>query len=168
MNNLKGYDELNAKINALLNKGLHTDIEYLMANDFCYLSTTDTVHCSFFAIKSDEYWQKFIGRKFGLKLYDYDMWIFSVLHEIGHYNTLDEVTDRDYNYSRFVKWIIERPFVSGTKLANDIYFGLPDEIIATAWAVRFFRKHKKLCRRLSEQAFDYIKEFYTLNNITED
>lgn len=165
---LKGVENLNSKMTALLNNGLGTDIDYIIGADFCFWSDSDSVQFSPFMMNDcDNYWRQFLKNRFKLNIEMRDMWIFSVLHEVGHYHTLDDVSDFNEKYSRVVKWVIEKPFVSSTRLASMIYFALPDEIVATAWAVRFYKKHRLLCQRISEQAFGYIREFLDENGVTE-
>ena len=168
MTELKGVDKLNKDITNVLNNGLHTDLEYILGTDFCYYTESEQIQFAVLMMsKSDTYWRKFIEQRFGLSLNERDMWIFSILHEIGHNRTLDNVDDYNYNKARFIKWLIEKPFIGGTKFANMVYFGLADEIIATAWAVHFFKKHKKLCRNTSEKAFILIKNFLDDNGVSE-
>ena len=47
------------------------------------------------------------------------------------------------------------------------YFNLPDEIVATEWAVNYARTHRTELRELWEKVTDALAEFYA-KNITEE
>jgi hypothetical protein len=46
------------------------------------------------------------------------------------------------------------------------YFNLPDEILATAWAVNYARKHPKKCAKMWRKCEKALHKFYA-KNLTE-
>ena len=57
---------------------------------------------------------------------------------------------------------------STTQLDIDTDKVLPDEIIATAWAVNYAKQHPQKIRKMHNAILNALMEFYTINNLTED
>lgn len=102
-----------------------------------------------------------------------DIFLWSLLHELGHHETIDTISDADYCYSFDEKQRIREQLsgVSAEKneklymqIANDYYF-LPDEIAATCWAVDFVTKNQHRVRQLWNELQPAIKDFYRLNEV---
>ena len=85
-----------------------------------------------------------------------DVFLYSILHEIGHSQTLDDVDDEDYAYS------LDR---KAQPISNYEYFKLPDEIAATQWAVDFLNNNTEKVRLFWEEFVPKMMNFYKKNNI---
>lgn len=85
-----------------------------------------------------------------------DVFLYSILHEIGHSQTLDLVNEEDYAYS------LDR---KAEPISNYEYFRLPDEIIATQWAVDFLNENTEKVRVFWEEFVPLMMNFYKKNNI---
>lgn len=75
---------------------------------------------------------------------DYSLLVWSILHEIGHYYTLD-FCDDDSELRLFLA------FCDGSLIEiQDAYFNLESEWEATEWAIDFIIEHSKLCKIFSK------------------
>ena len=54
------------------------------------------------------------------------------------------------------------------KLINYKYFSLPDEIMATSWAVDYMKKHPRIIAKMWDEMWSAILNFYEKNNLEED
>ena len=74
----------------------------------------------------------------------YSLLVWSILHEIGHYYTLD-FCDDDSELRLFLA------FCDGSLIEiQDAYFNLESEWEATEWAIDFIIEHSKLCKFFSK------------------
>ena len=106
---------------------------------------------------ADRHFTEFIAERFGYKK-DYPFAL-SLLHEVGHSKNNEEIVDNIYAFCIGEKFKIQKAL---NKTADDDnerikeldyrYFNLPDEIMATAWAVNYAGKHPKQVKKI-EQVF---------------
>ena len=82
---------------------------------------------------------------------DCHWWLISLLHEIGHVETYEEVKHdkREIIYS-ILKMAFEMGDVSIVKL-NNAYFNLPAEYDATYWAASYYLSNTDKCNALLSQ-----------------
>ena len=78
-----------------------------------------------------------IADNFSLKLW-------TVLHEVGHYYTMDETED-DLDTRALCAMIPVEQARKSVEI-QDMYFNIENEFIATDWAIDFALTHPKLCR----------------------
>jgi hypothetical protein len=82
--------------------------------------------------------------------------IYSLLHEIGHYHTRKILNAEPHELR------------NKANAANDncvTYFALPSEIAATAWAVEYARQHFCMLEVLQEKIEDKMHDFLRDNNL---
>lgn len=79
------------------------------------------------------------------------------LHELGHYFTYESFTKEQDDYDTKVRAILEKAFESkNEKIVNKamrVYYNLPQEIVATQFAVEYATKFPKETKML-EKALD--------------
>ena len=118
----------------------------------------------------DVWFTEFIQERFGYEVrYPF---IMSLLHEVGHHKNNDDVIGAVYDFC-----IEEKERIMYETLAADDeetakaltwqYFNLPDEIMATAWAVNYARKHPKKIKKMWKKSKKALLDFYKENNIFE-
>ena len=113
----------------------------------------------------DKWFTKFIKERF-----DYDVrypFIISLLHEVGHHKTSDDISDGVYNFCMAEKERINEEMLTATgkesKKLEWQYFNLPDEIMATKWAVDYAKKHPKKIKKMWKKSQKALLEFYQKN-----
>ena len=89
-------------------------------------------------------WSNFLKEEFKV---NYNPYVMSILHEIGHIETYTEDlnTERELTYFLLQMKYEEDNFED----FNNEYFKIPMEYYATEWAINYYRKHKKECERFA-------------------
>ena len=89
-------------------------------------------------------WSNFLKEEFKV---DYNPYVMSILHEIGHIATYTEHlnTERELTYFLLQMKYEEDNFVD----FNREYFKIPMEFLATEWAINYYRDHKEECDRFA-------------------
>lgn len=74
---------------------------------------------------------------YGLDLSDETAYVvFSLLHEMGHHMTLDDMDDEDATNEIAMREVIH--LIEDVDTANQAYFKLPSEVLANDWAYEHF------------------------------
>ena len=161
-----------------LNKAIRTAFEPLgvkkmrLAEDYGYYITDDTIEYRITEGHIEDKWfNQFIKERFNYKVKN--TFIFSILHEIGHLNTLAEIRECDILYDfcenekdRIRQEMNEAENIKQSKKLEWQYFNLPDEIAATAWAVDYAKENEEELAEIWKLIETALHEFYA-KNITE-
>ena len=94
----------------------------------------------------------------------------SLLHEIGHHMTYIYLTDKEVNACIKAKNQIIKDLDKENANIEELmqrYFNLVDEYEATAWAVEYYTENEAKMCYLWEIINKALQEFYELNNIVE-
>lgn len=84
---------------------------------------------------------------FHLGLYDIKKTVWQVLHEIGHYFTLDIADeDEDEQIERAICSLIDRDTAENNEQIMNMYFNLDKEYQATEWAIDYANYHYRKIR----------------------
>lgn len=168
LNRLTGIKKLNRVVKKAL-EPFGIDNTYLW-EDFEYRFENNAVGFSLATVSTDEWFNEFVEKTFNYTVTN--TFIISVLHEIGHAETENFITDEIYN-----KCIIEKIKINkALETENNLkkikalefkYFDLPDEYEATAWAVEYAREHEQELAEMWQEICKGLQEFYTENNLTE-
>lgn len=79
--------------------------------------------------------------------------VWTLLHEIGHYETQDDYDDEEYEQGLNIKLNLACLPPKGLRddeKLQDKYFNIVEEWVATEWAIDFVKHHKKLCKKWSK------------------
>jgi len=167
---LKGLVALNKAISKILNR------EFGISNAECsdsysYDYLDDTIRFKLDVDIEDEWFSEFIYETFGYEVEN--PFIMALLHEIGHAETEEDVTEDEFSYCfNEKKKIAER--MDNTEDPAQLkayeweYFRLPDEIKATTWAVEYAMENPNAIKALWEQIHPILMEFYKVNGIIEE
>lgn len=75
---------------------------------------------------------------------EFSLTLWSILHEIGHYHTID-YAEEDLA-TRALCAAIPKEVAEKNPSIQDLYFNMDDEFLATDWAVDFAYNHFRLCK----------------------
>lgn len=166
MAKVKGRKKLNKAITKLVKPfGIS---KAKVGNDFAYYFNDEHIE---FQITcgdwSDQMFDKFLLSKFGIECpYPF---VISILHEIGHHITFEELTTAEINKSYKAKDRLAKTFPKATGKKKEAlefeYFNLPDELAATTWAVDYFSHHREECDEMYKKACKALRKFYKKNGI---
>ena len=138
---------------------------------YTYYPETEDIGYQITEGEQDEFLNDFIYDRFGYKVKN--SFIISLLHEIGHHKNNDDVEGDVYDFCLSEKDRIstELAYAKNKKERRKLnyqYFNLPDEIMATAWAVNYAKKHPKKVKKMWENCEKALHDFYRINNVTGD
>jgi len=167
---LKGLVALNRGISKIVNA------EFGISNAECsksysYSYIDDTIYFKLDVDIEDEWFSEFIYKTFGYQVNN--PFIMALLHEIGHAETEEDVTEDEFSYcfdekKRIGECMDNTEDPTQLKAYEWEYFRLPDEIRATTWAVEYARENPNTIKALWEQIHPILMEFYKVNGITEE
>lgn len=173
MAKLKGVKKLNKAIKkALAPLGvekvkLYTEWQYDFETDTLYYSLTDSI--------VDIWFNEYIRDTFHYIVNNTgeDTFIISVLHEVGHRETIDFISDKTYNKclkekEKIFKAIENAETETEAKKIEYKYFSLTDEHQATKWAVDYAKHHRKKIKKMQKAVAEAVTKFYEKNNLAEN
>lgn len=76
--------------------------------------------------------------------------LWSILHEIGHYETENDVEEYDEDYETRIYLMLTDKRVRNNPLIQNKYFNLPAEFMATEWAKEWVDENFSLAKKMSE------------------
>ena len=152
------------ELNAIITKELRPfGIEKAeLGREFQYEYETDVITFCIVPDYTDRYFTDFLDDRFDYE--DKYPFAMSLLHELGHKENNDDIEGDVYAFCIGEKY----------KIANDIndcddedrmkllyyrYFSLPDEIMATSWAINYAKKHIKQVKRWEQMFSQAIEEY---------
>lgn len=129
------------------------ELDFAEGKEFVYDYPTSTVYYTFNTSKVDKWFMDF-AKANGLKV-KCSCFILSLLHEIGHNETID-MTDDEIDKSEY-----------DVNSKDDVfeYFMLEDELEATLWAIDFINDNKEFIKNLDKQIINIIGEWFMINRI---
>lgn len=98
--------------------------------------------------KLDKMFLNFLQKEFGVQI---NMFMISLLHEIGHIMTYDDELDDDRTLTYGVLKCLYEEGKSSVEKYNDMYFRISAEYEATAWGVQYYLENKEKCDKLIEK-----------------
>ena len=136
-----------------------------MGDTFCYCLGSSTINYTLIEEPEEKY---FLNHVFSLApdLKGYNGFLISFLHELGHHYTLDELSEEEVNESLDTKRRINNEYTDGRIDLQEEYFNLPDEAVATNWAIEYIRNNRKKIDEFWSKLLNVIIQFYE-SNITE-
>ena len=123
-----------------------TNTIYLDVNENCdgFLRHLNKVHLL-------QYYEDNAMFNMKLGLHDINKIVWQILHEIGHYFTLDFIVeDEDEQTERAICSLIDEETADNSEKIQDMYFNLEKEWQATEWAIRYADRHYRKCMLISK------------------
>ena len=146
--------------------------EAVLSDEYAYDFASETVSFKIFENgMEDKFFTDFIRERF-----DYECpfpFVLSILHEIGHHKANDEIEGAIYDFCIAEKERIATAIESciswdDVQFYEYQYFNLPDEIMATQWAVNYAKKHPKKIKVMWENMKKALYKFYEENGIFDE
>ena len=93
--------------------------------------------------EEDRIWSQFLKQEFNV---DFNPYLMSVLHEIGHIVTYTEDLNEERNVIYF---LLQMKYEEDNfEEFNREYFNIPMEYHATEWAINYYRNHEVECNNI--------------------
>lgn len=167
MNKLKGKAKLNKAISAELKPFGISKAELSDEYSYCFEDESIAFKITENGME-DIFFNDFIKERF-----DYVCafpFVLSLLHEVGHHKANDEIEGAIYDFciaekERINIAINESSDIEEIKAFEYQYFNLPDEIMATQWAVNYAKTHPKKIAEMWTKMKKALFEFYKTNGV---
>lgn len=162
---LKGLRKLNHQFTKFV-KTIEPELSAEMGIEFDYVFTKNLVHYSLAIPQSqNDLWEEFLKDTFNFDLGE-NVFLLSLLHEIGHHETMEDLTefwDIDSLEKEVIQYKVNNN-LEGKKPYFD-YFNLPLEYAATEWAINYYNSNKQKLDKAFSILINNIRHFYKRNNI---
>lgn len=136
-------------------------------DEFCYWSDDETIGYTIIVGElSDEAWTEYVKDTFNYTIEN--IFVFSLLHELGHHFTLNNYSNRERKKEdeavNFIEAKLKKSITKETdKQLYKEYFNLPLERVATEWAVNYARSNKEKLDSFWERLQTAFNYFYSEN-----
>ena len=165
MAKLKKINKLNKTVSAQLAPfGIS---QAICGNEYAYYFDDEKITFALTVGMSDKWFDEFIKVRF-----NYEVkfpFVITLLHEVGHHKANDNICDDIDEFCMTEKERIETRMgedditVEEQKQLTWQYFNLPDEIMATQWAVNYAKKHPRKVKKMWNEIAPVLMEFYQAN-----
>lgn len=118
--------------------------------EFAYYDNFEVITFTFTRYEDDIDLINYIEKTYEVE--DLEPWyfIYSILHEIGHHMTLNQLTEEEYEEENIYRQLITD---------NEAYFNLKAERLANDWAINYLSEHFEDCWKLQRKCFAIIKHY---------
>lgn len=151
---MKGLNKITEKINEFLKP---FDCECKPGTDFAYYYAYSLITYSFIVPTRDRLEFLDSVNRLNPKV-EADMFLWSLLHELGHHETMDFLEDDEAEECVHIKENI-------TENNRKDYYDCIDEVMATTWAVDFANENYSLLENFWKELQPLIFDFYSLNDL---
>ena len=161
-------EELNRVVNDFTERfGLRAEL----GEDFAYYPESEVVTYSLLINeRADRTFSTFLRENF--PDIEADLFLWSLLHEVGHHMTIDQWEDAeqdefDEKKDRLSLLYREEDGESGEEIDELFYdyYETPDEFEATSWAADYMRENSEEVEKFNREMKDMLMHFFFLNNI---
>ena len=166
---LKGVKKLNKKMSEIFSGFGISEVK--LSDCYAYYTNSECITFQIVDREENDWFMEFIEERFGYKV-EYPF-IMSMLHEVGHHMTLDDLGEYTYRFCEEEKDDIEHVLSYSRdeeeqRIYEWRYYNLPDEIIATDWAVKYAMAHPRAIKRMNDKVMKSLAEFYEVNMVEVD
>lgn len=99
---------------------------------------------------------------------DFESFAISLLHELGHIETMKKFDKATLKFDAIRKAIIQTAIdtnLDRKRVVAKTYYSLPTEYKATEWAVNWINRHPNKYKMMLNRLEKAITDFYKINNI---
>lgn len=139
------------------------EVECFMSYDFAYYNTTKEVSYTLFEMPLSDYGFRLYLEKTYPEIELCSMFTFSLLHELGHYLTWENMSKKKRLKSKKDKKRVEktREYSEQDKIDKQIaYCGVYEERIATNKAVYLLNNNRELIKSFEKEFFKTVHNYY--------
>ena len=169
---IKGLETLNKDLTKLLRKyGISSVSVNCEIDGFEYHHEDKSINVSLVDTSENlgfVWFEEFVTRRFNYM--PINSFMILLFHEIGHANTTIDTLDEYFTPKREKLYArMEEEYDDNAKCKSVFfeYFDSVEEIVATAWAVDYMKKHEVEIANLYYKIVKALNKFYKANNLTE-
>lgn len=157
------------KIAKLISKFICGTCQVYPADLFAYSPNEPLItFCLDEATEDNRIWKEYLQETFNFKLTAENVFLMSVLHELGHHATFPNFTIEEWKEQASEKCLEDQKFET-EKEYFAAYYNLPIEIAATTWAIKMYNEHRPYmrawCQRFNCAIRHYEKKHKIKNSL---
>ena len=145
----------------------HFGIKCRYADDFAYFYYKKIVSYSIQEDITNKWYMDFVEKTFKYK--PINCFVFSFLHEIGHHFTMDDIDCEIDAFCQEEKARIDEEIKNANvyqrRGLSMKYYALPDEYIATKWAVEYEKNHREEVKKIWKNIELILYMYYKMNGL---
>lgn len=126
--------------------------------EFSYYPETNKISYTIIQYTTDDLITQLINEKYKVNIEPF-YFIFSLLHEIGHHMTIDELTDEEWENDLLCRQMVI-PYIGDEIGQGKAYINLTAEDLATSWAIDYIDSHLKECAQMQDRFVKIINHYY--------
>lgn len=130
----------------------------ICGDEFSYFPTNEIISYTVYDFNTDELFIELVNEKYLVDIKPF-YFIFSLLHEIGHHMTMDDLTQEDFDNDMFCRQVII-PQIKNERECLKAYINLTAEDLATTWAIDYIDTHIKECIEMQNKIYKLINHIY--------
>ncbi len=155
-------EKLNKQMTDTINKCCGLNITATLATGFEMSQNNQSIYYSITVDKCDKDFCNFVNKTWNcnFKPQSVELMELSILHEVGHFKTFPYFSNNNFAWNQLCKLFINKMPKCLSRLQNYLYFHLPLEKTATAWAVNYLRKCPKKAKVLEKEMVASVTDFY--------
>lgn len=138
-------------------KAIDKELEVVLSDTFSYEYDTSTIAIDLFEDFDEENdaFTKYLEQHYKptIKLCPF---VWSLLHEIGHHQTLDYFFSRQSKVICALKRLLIYSKIIPFQMRQKLYFSFKEEKLATKWAIHFAEKHKTSMIQFNQMIEEYL------------
>lgn len=136
-------------------------------SDFSFDPEDDRVYFSVIvAERADRLFKEYVAKTFNYSIPN--IFMLSLLHEVGHFFTLYTFSKEEIKKARKVKKHIEKELEkNNSDEVYSRYFDLSIEKVATEWAINYYKENTKRCEDFYSKFLQTLKAEYKRLGVTE-
>jgi hypothetical protein len=140
----------------VISKFINAECSVCEANLFCFIPDENIITFTF----QDDYesnfeWKKYLKNCFNFELTNENLFSMSILHELGHYHTINLFNPTEWE-EQATEMVLEK--VPEEERIQS-YFKMPIEQAATAWAVKYYNENELKMRKWNHRFNCAIKHY---------
>ena len=124
--------------------------------EFSYYPETDRISYTIIQYTTDDIIIQLINKKYNVDIEPF-YFIFSLLHEIGHHMTIDELTEEELQNDLICRQMVI-PYIEDEIGQGKAYINLTAEDLATSWAIEYIDSHLKECFEFQNKCIEIMKK----------
>jgi len=164
---LLGIEELTAAVDGIIWDIVGMDANSNLSTDFgAYCDMNEIDFAVVVLERMDSMFSQFVKETFDVTIEDtIDLWCLSLLHELGHLQTMDFIP----NYIQLANKLEKKVIDKFSKIDSICYkyFSLTVEYEATQWACNWIKDNPTKYDEMRNTIAKALEDFYKINNVED-
>ena len=132
-----------------------------LSDEFCYYSGEEKITYTITWQDQDDEFIELVNEKYNANIQPW-FFVFCILHEIGHHETIDDLTEEE-----LANDVLLRNSIQFFEHQGRAYINLKAEDLATSWALNFISKNEEPLWEIQTHCWELMEKIYEEKGLTE-